>query len=182
MIPFAERARFEQLVSRSALALEVGATMAETMSQVADELGMDPHQIVAAVACAVEVFAAKHATPAERPRLIRLVADRILRRAPKLEKGQRHAVPVGRTFGELRLLQTMSRLVADMEAVRKLAPEVWHASDEVLAVALRQMAEAGFQRCRGCGCSDHDACPGGCSWIEPDLCSRCAGINHPSAA
>lgn len=34
--------------------------------------------------------------------------------------------------------------------------------------------------CRGCGCSDDFACPGGCAWVEaptdkkPGLCSRCA--------
>ena len=28
--------------------------------------------------------------------------------------------------------------------------------------------------CRKCGCTDNHACPGGCYWIEPDLCSRCA--------
>lgn len=28
--------------------------------------------------------------------------------------------------------------------------------------------------CRGCGCTDDHACPGGCCWIEPDLCSACA--------
>lgn len=28
--------------------------------------------------------------------------------------------------------------------------------------------------CRGCGCSQHDACPPTCSWVEPDLCSACA--------
>jgi hypothetical protein len=27
--------------------------------------------------------------------------------------------------------------------------------------------------CRGCGCSDERACPGGCVWAEPNLCSRC---------
>lgn len=30
------------------------------------------------------------------------------------------------------------------------------------------------QRCRVCGCTDERACPGGCEWVEPDLCSRCA--------
>ena len=29
--------------------------------------------------------------------------------------------------------------------------------------------------CRKCGCTDLRACAGGCSWIEDDLCSRCAG-------
>lgn len=28
--------------------------------------------------------------------------------------------------------------------------------------------------CRICGCTAIAACPGGCHWIEPDLCSRCA--------
>jgi len=28
--------------------------------------------------------------------------------------------------------------------------------------------------CRVCGCTWNNACPGGCYWVEPDLCSRCA--------
>lgn len=28
--------------------------------------------------------------------------------------------------------------------------------------------------CRVCGCTQDNACKGGCSWIEPDLCSSCA--------
>lgn len=28
-------------------------------------------------------------------------------------------------------------------------------------------------RCRVCGCTDLCACEGGCSWVEPDLCSSC---------
>ena len=27
--------------------------------------------------------------------------------------------------------------------------------------------------CRVCGCTDEYACPGGCEWAEPNLCSRC---------
>ncbi|MDR2054254.1 MAG: hypothetical protein LBQ10_00045 [Desulfovibrio sp.] len=27
--------------------------------------------------------------------------------------------------------------------------------------------------CRKCGCTDEAACPGGCSWVEKDLCSAC---------
>ena len=30
------------------------------------------------------------------------------------------------------------------------------------------------RRCRVCGCTDERACPGGCHWITPDLCSECA--------
>lgn len=28
--------------------------------------------------------------------------------------------------------------------------------------------------CRVCGCTQHNACPGGCYWVEDDLCSACA--------
>jgi hypothetical protein len=28
--------------------------------------------------------------------------------------------------------------------------------------------------CRECGCTDLLACPQGCSWAQPDLCSVCA--------
>lgn len=28
--------------------------------------------------------------------------------------------------------------------------------------------------CRVCGCTQYNACPGGCFWVEDDLCSRCA--------
>jgi hypothetical protein len=29
--------------------------------------------------------------------------------------------------------------------------------------------------CRLCGCTDDNACFGGCYWVEPDLCSECVG-------
>ncbi len=29
--------------------------------------------------------------------------------------------------------------------------------------------------CRVCGCTDSTVCPGGCDWVERDLCSACAG-------
>lgn len=35
-------------------------------------------------------------------------------------------------------------------------------------------AMAGFPPCRRCGCTDLQACEGGCSWTEEDLCSACA--------
>lgn len=31
------------------------------------------------------------------------------------------------------------------------------------------------RRCRICGCTDYNACYGGCYWVELDLCSRCDG-------
>lgn len=29
------------------------------------------------------------------------------------------------------------------------------------------------RQCYICGCSDHNACQGGCWWVEDDLCSSC---------
>jgi hypothetical protein len=31
-----------------------------------------------------------------------------------------------------------------------------------------------MRSCRICGCTDLQACPGGCHWVAPDLCSACA--------
>lgn len=28
-------------------------------------------------------------------------------------------------------------------------------------------------KCRSCGCTDRHACPDGCYWVQPDLCSEC---------
>ena len=29
------------------------------------------------------------------------------------------------------------------------------------------------KQCRVCGCTDFEACPGGCYWVQDDLCSEC---------
>lgn len=34
------------------------------------------------------------------------------------------------------------------------------------------------QICMFCGCTDEEACPGGCSWVAQNVCSRCADIVH----
>ena len=38
------------------------------------------------------------------------------------------------------------------------------------------------QVCRICGCTDNNACPGGCYWAKPDLCSACAEQDGPQKA
>lgn len=32
-------------------------------------------------------------------------------------------------------------------------------------------------KCKICGCTDDNACPGGCYWVEPRLCSACVNKN-----
>jgi hypothetical protein len=41
---------------------------------------------------------------------------------------------------------------------------------DILAAA----ADEGPRCCRRCGCTDERGCRDGCSWVEFDLCSRCA--------
>ena len=38
-------------------------------------------------------------------------------------------------------------------------------------------ALADERRCRVCGCTDDRACPGGCHWVEEDLCSSCVEVS-----
>jgi len=32
------------------------------------------------------------------------------------------------------------------------------------------------RKCKVCGCTQNNACPGGCYWVEDDLCSACNTI------
>jgi len=43
-----------------------------------------------------------------------------------------------------------------------------------LAYEIKSETELLTQQCRVCGCTNERACPGGCHWVEFDLCSQCA--------
>lgn len=45
-----------------------------------------------------------------------------------------------------------------------------------LEVDLRHPAATSERSCRECGCTTDRSCPGGCSWIGPDLCSACGEL------
>jgi hypothetical protein len=51
----------------------------------------------------------------------------------------------------------------------------------ILPPPLPDLRLFGVRQCRGCGCTDLHACPGGCSWVAPDLCSRCQPIEDAAA-
>jgi len=58
--------------------------------------------------------------------------------------------------------------------------------DEADAVAARDFgsaADGGWLEtcCRVCGCSQSRACRPPCHWVEPDLCSHCAGPRRLAA-
>lgn len=38
---------------------------------------------------------------------------------------------------------------------------------------LNKIFDPDDRRCRVCGCTQFNACPGRCYWIEEDLCSQC---------
>ena len=162
-------------MSRGVRVQNFAEAMAQAILELGADAGLDVHEIAAALAVMVDRLAEKISPPGLHGPLVRKIASETWRRAPLPG-----AAPVGRTFGELEALRIVSRLIADVEAVRKLCPEIGAFDDEVLVCAHRLMGEAGFRRCRVCGCSEHDACPGPCAWVEEDLCSRCAGENHPS--
>jgi hypothetical protein len=55
--------------------------------------------------------------------------------------------------------------------------------NRVELVSVLEAARSSERICRGCGCTECNACPGGCSWASPgsDLCTRCAARRHPKA-
>lgn len=47
----------------------------------------------------------------------------------------------------------------------------------LLILLIEQVPTEKKQSCRVCGCTDISACPGGCHWVNDDLCSKCAHVN-----
>lgn len=60
------------------------------------------------------------------------------------------------------------------ELIYLMAPFICTEEQELLQILAEIKKD--IRRCRVCGCTDDDACSGGCYWVEPDLCSMCAGI------
>ncbi len=48
--------------------------------------------------------------------------------------------------------------------------------EEIRSVLRTGTVEDLEQVCMFCGCTDIDPCHGGCSWVAPNVCSRCANI------
>ena len=60
--------------------------------------------------------------------------------------------------------------------VTDVGPGIGHCCGLLYADGLDgvEVYEIPERTCRVCGCSELDACPGGCAWVGEDLCSRCA--------
>lgn len=59
-----------------------------------------------------------------------------------------------------------------LRALRRFEAEL--ADARHMAMLRRADVASGSAQCRVCGCTQGIACLGGCSWVERDLCSRCA--------
>jgi hypothetical protein len=66
-----------------------------------------------------------------------------------------------------------------VEDVFKDPAEVEDAKRELGRVIYDLLKLAGVRACRTCGCSEEDACEGGCSWVGPNLCSSCIPTKPP---
>lgn len=62
----------------------------------------------------------------------------------------------------------LMRVAAAAQRSRRRGDNRW----PVISVQVQGTCE--IPQCRVCGCLELAACSGGCSWVEPDLCSRCA--------
>ena len=52
-------------------------------------------------------------------------------------------------------------------------------AESLLVVSLRLLEDDDYIACRRCGCTNFAACPGGCEWVQHDLCSACpSDSNH----
>lgn len=51
------------------------------------------------------------------------------------------------------------------DPIERAAARVW--------ATITRRPHAALRACRSCGCTDARACPGGCWWVEADLCSTC---------
>jgi hypothetical protein len=76
---------------------------------------------------------------------------------PKKGKGEKNVT----------LDASKGRTVADLSATIS--------DDEDIADELADDDDEDDGACRVCGCTEDNACEGGCTWVESDLCSSCVG-------
>lgn len=80
---------------------------------------------------------------------------------------------------------------AERNAVMENWERAWDAAESAASAALSEavdeaiptdvtdpprpdLSAIGVRACHACGCTDDCACPEGCEWVGPNLCSSCA--------
>lgn len=112
-----------------------------------------------------------------KQRPIRLADAKVLAR---FRRGVAHHRPMARKWlmadaarldhRPLRILKSHGLIHYDVLADR--APGRSRAQARLTPAGIRAL-EVLPHFCRTCGCTELQACAGGCSWVEPDLCSAC---------
>ena len=69
--------------------------------------------------------------------------------------------------------------ILEWEPWKVRAAAMWAELEHVHSIPFDEFISqrAALPHCLVCGCSDDDACPGGCYWVGPALCSACAGAS-----
>jgi len=80
-----------------------------------------------------------------------------------LSVGDVIVAPVGKGSGTVRVSRVNVR---DSEIDERIMPKMRTIEKFIKPEEVR--------KCRVCGCTDIQACPGGCYWVEDNLCSACA--------
>lgn len=84
--------------------------------------------------------------------------------------------------------EEIAALIVDPEKRLYYKPISYQLMDEVAALLFEVSGaeplddlddEVDERKCRVCGCTQYNACEGGCYWVEDDLCSKC--VEHCKA-
>ena len=82
---------------------------------------------------------------------------------------------VNLAVGDVIVVQTKyGEVPARVSKIDMKASEIDVRVEPFMKTIEKKMTPADEQKCRACGCTQERACPGGCYWVEPDLCSTCA--------
>lgn len=90
---------------------------------------------------------------------------------------------MSKIFGEFKSIEDLNKTALNLRGADE-KEEVWVLGQEnmideeiinkFIDGEIDYLAKPKEQKCRVCGCTDNNACPGGCYWEEQDLCSKCA--------
>lgn len=100
-----------------------------------------------------------------------------MKRAVKVAPGMKIGAGVPIMF-KVELVLRMWLLLEETREKHSRSPRSMLKLAEQCVDGLEKMRESApvtaEPRCRACGCTESRACAGGCYWVVPGLCSRCA--------
>ena len=116
----------------------------------------------------------------------------VWKREPKVKQLQATIAELGKENGRLRNPCNVVRMeVREYEQLQTKLVELKEQLDwlgiqiillmpdkeprKILLDMIKNIKKEDVRICRICGCTTQNPCPGGCQWVERDLCSRCEG-------